>query len=210
MAMKDLDRKTYQNLVRFNLYSTTMWADVDIEWNITSSDVEFLEGRNTIGNDEGSREKNLPDIGEASFVLDKEWADYDLECPAMLSSWKGEWSLTTMKDLEKKTYQISVRLHLCLTRMWADDDNLEQNSDVSLEERDFIKKGNAMTWKKKKENPVNTRGACVSSDNTKLLTTTDLSGMEDDDDIYIKDIMSVNDQIINKKLTLSQPSGPCK
>ena len=31
MAMKDLDRKTYQNLVRFNLYSTTMWADVDIE-----------------------------------------------------------------------------------------------------------------------------------------------------------------------------------
>ena len=115
-----------------------------------------------------------------------------------------------MKDLEKKTYQISMRLHLCLTRMWADDDNLEQNSDVSLEERDFIKKGNAMTWKKKKENPVNTRGACVSSDNTKLLTTTDLSGMEDDDDIYIKDIMSVNDQIINKKLTLSQPSGPCK
>ena len=79
MAMKDLDKKTYWNLVRFDLYSTTMWADVDMERNIMSSNVEFLEGRNTIGNDEGSREKNLPDIGEASFVLDKEWVDYDLE-----------------------------------------------------------------------------------------------------------------------------------
>ena len=66
-----------------------------------------------------------------------------------------------------------------------------------------------MTWKKKKENPVNTCGACASSDNTRLLTTTDISSMEDDD-IYMKDIMSVNDQIIDKELTLSQPSGPCK
>ena len=42
------------------------------ERNIMSSDVEFLEGRDTIGNDKGFREKNLPDIGEASFVLDKD------------------------------------------------------------------------------------------------------------------------------------------
>ena len=66
------------------------------------------------------------------------------------------------------------------------------------------------TLKKGKDNPVNSHGTCVSSDNTRLLTTMDLSGLEDNDDIFMKDIMSVNDQIIDKELMLSQPSSPCK
>ena len=42
-----------------------MWADDHLEHNITTSDVEFLEG--IIGNDEESGEKNLLDFDKASF-----------------------------------------------------------------------------------------------------------------------------------------------
>ena len=75
-----------------------------------------------------------------------------------------------------------MRLHLCLKGMWADDD-LEQNSNVSLEEGDFIKK----TLKKKNINHENTCGTYTASDISSLMTM-DLSGLEED-------IMSVHDQI---------------
>ena len=52
-----------------HLCLTRMWADDHLEHNITSSDVEFLEG--ITGNDEESGEKNLLDFNKASFVLEK-------------------------------------------------------------------------------------------------------------------------------------------
>ena len=76
--------------------------------------------------------------------------------------------------------------------MWADsNDDLEQNSEVSLEEGDFIKK----TSKKKNINHENTHCTYTASDISSLMTT-DLSGLEED-------IMSVQNQIIDKELTLS-------
>ena len=91
-----------------------------------------------------------------------------------------------------RLHLILVRLHFCLKRMWADlEDDLEQNSEVSLEEGDFIKK----TSKKKNINHENTHGTYTASDISSLMTM-DLSGLEED-------IMSVHNQIIDKELTLS-------
>jgi hypothetical protein len=72
---EDLEERNYQIWVRFHLCSTSMWADDDIERDITSSDVDFLEGgdgkisKSKLQNDEGSGEKKLPDLGEFHFKL---------------------------------------------------------------------------------------------------------------------------------------------
>lgn len=69
---KDPKERNYQTLVRFFLCSTSMWADDDIERNITSSDVDFLEGneeKKTRSHVKTSKNTRVP--GEVSFVLDE-------------------------------------------------------------------------------------------------------------------------------------------
>jgi hypothetical protein len=59
---------------------TRMCADDDVGRNITSSDVDFLEGREpeNAHNDKGSGKKDLPDFGEASVVLTRTCANDDV------------------------------------------------------------------------------------------------------------------------------------
>ena len=93
-------------------------------------------------------------------------------------------------------------------RMWTDD-NLEQNitsSDIDFLEGEDEEENSNAKISKKKDKPA--ESAHVSVDNTKhALTTPDLSGLEHkaDSDVVMNnvDIMSVLDQIIDKKLTLS-------
>jgi hypothetical protein len=63
---KDLEERNYQTLVRFRLCLTSimMQADDDIERNVTSSDVEFLQGEEDI-----EKSSQLPNFGEVSNVL---------------------------------------------------------------------------------------------------------------------------------------------
>jgi hypothetical protein len=108
-------------------------------------------------------------------------------------------TLATTKGLEeRRTYQPLVRLPLCSTSMWTEDD-IERNitsSDVEfLEGEDLKKKGNAKTSRKIKDKPQSTR---ASIDNARhVLATPDLSGLKRkaDDDDDMNDIMSVLDQI---------------
>jgi hypothetical protein len=108
-------------------------------------------------------------------------------------------TLATTKDQEeRRTYQTLVRLHLCSTSMWADDD-LERNitsSDVEfLEGEDLKKKSIVKTSRKIKDKPESSR---ASIDNARhVLATSDLSGLKRkaDDDDDMNDIMSVLDQI---------------
>lgn len=114
-------------------------------------------------------------------------------------------TLATTEDLAKQSYQISVRLHLCLASIWADD-NIERNitsSDIEfLEGEDEEKKSISKTTRKKKDKPENSR---TSIDKAKhALTASDLSsGLQADGDVDMNDIMLVYDQIIDKGLTLS-------
>jgi hypothetical protein len=97
---------------------------------------------------------------------------------------------TLGEDPVGKKYQTTVRLHLCSTSMWADDD-IERNitsSDVEfLEGKDSNKKSNAKTLGKVKDKPesepFNNAGH--------VLTTPDLTGLIHDDDVDMSDIMSV-------------------
>jgi hypothetical protein len=51
------EERKYQPLVRFRLCLTSIWADNDIERNITSSDVEFLEGEDKDDMSEAKKDK---------------------------------------------------------------------------------------------------------------------------------------------------------
>ena len=68
--MEGLEGKTYQILVRLHLHSMSMCADDDIERNITSSDVEFLEGDNSKdkSNAKKTRKVNSKDKPESADV----------------------------------------------------------------------------------------------------------------------------------------------
>jgi hypothetical protein len=63
---KDQEERNYQTLVRFHLYySTSMWADDDIERNITSSDVEFLTGEDVEKVSNGTTKKDKQESNHA-------------------------------------------------------------------------------------------------------------------------------------------------
>jgi hypothetical protein len=96
--------------------------------------------------------------------------------------------------------------------MWTDDD-IERNitsSDVEfLEGKDSKKENNATSLRKGKDKPESAR---ASFDNARHgLTTPDLTGLHEDDDVDMNDIMSVHDQMIDNELTLAhrQPGTPC-
>jgi hypothetical protein len=102
-------------------------------------------------------------------------------------------TLATTKDQEeRRTYQTLVRLHLCSTSMWADDD-IERNvtsSDVEfLEGEDLKKKSNVKTSRKIKDKPESSR---ASIDNARhVLATSDLSGLKRKADDDMNDIITV-------------------
>ena len=60
------ERRTYQTLVGLHLCSTSMWADDDIERNITSSDVEFLEGEDLKKKSNVKTSRKIKDKPESS------------------------------------------------------------------------------------------------------------------------------------------------
>jgi hypothetical protein len=67
--MKDQEeRRTYQTLVRLYLCFMSMWADDDIEQNITSSDVEFLEGEDSKIKGNVKTSKKIKDRPESTHV----------------------------------------------------------------------------------------------------------------------------------------------
>ena len=135
-----------------------------------------------------------------------------------------EWAVTlaTTKDLEGKTYRITVslRLHLFSTSITAHDlaDDIERNitsSDVEFleghEEEDSGKKNKATTGMVIKDKPESITDNAIDN----ALTTSDLSGLQNDasEDVEMNDadIMSVFDQIndkVDKGLTLLSHTAP--
>lgn len=106
--------------------------------------------------------------------------------------------------MKEKTYLTSVRFHLCLKGMWADDYYIERNitsSDVEfLEGNDGEKESNG---KKKGKMSKPEKRTSVVDKARPLLTIPDLSGLQDDGDVDMNDIMLVFHHKLTKGLTLS-------
>lgn len=69
-TMGNLEEKTYQTSVRLRLrLKSSMWADTnDIERNITSSDVEFLEGGDSQKKSDTMMSKKVEDKQESAHA----------------------------------------------------------------------------------------------------------------------------------------------
>ena len=66
--MEDLEKKTYQTLVRLHFCPMSMCADDEIERNITSSDVKFLEGDDSKEKSNAKKMRKVKDKPESADV----------------------------------------------------------------------------------------------------------------------------------------------